>query len=88
MRHQKYEQSLEMEGFRNIFVHVDPPGVKYPDHTHSRITAHIVLEGQITLKTSKGLKTYTEGERFDVPAGEVHSAEIGDEGCKYMIGEK
>jgi hypothetical protein len=32
--------------------------------------------------------TYLPGERFDVPAGAVHSAIIGPEGCLYVIGEK
>ena len=88
MHYKELVQSLEVEGFRKIFIHSDPSGVKYPDHTHSSVTAHIVLEGYITLKTPEGVKNYTKGERFDVPAGEVHSAEIGEEGCKYMIGER
>jgi len=82
------EEKLEIEGFSGIFIHRDSPDAFYPDHTHFGITAHIVLEGDITLTSEGKTATYTPGQRFDVPAGEVHSAKIGPEGCRYMIGEK
>jgi len=31
---------------------------------------------------------YGAGERCDVPAGAVHSAEMGPAGCRYLIGER
>jgi hypothetical protein len=33
-------------------------------------------------------RTYRLGERCDVPAGAVHSARMGPQGCRYLIGEK
>jgi hypothetical protein len=33
-------------------------------------------------------RTYRAGERCDVPAGTVHSAEMGPQGYRYIIGEK
>lgn len=33
-------------------------------------------------------RSYRPGERCDVPAGAVHSASMGPEGCRYLIGEK
>ena len=52
-------------------------------------TAHIILEGEMTLTCGGSTKTYTAGERPpDVPAGAVHSARIGPSGCRYLIGEK
>jgi len=82
------EEKLEIEGFSGIFVHRDSPDAFYPDHTHSGITAHIVLEGDITVTSEGKTTTYQPGQRFDVPAGETHSAKIGPNGCRYMIGEK
>ena len=88
MTEKELEAQLISEGFSGIFVHRDSPNAFYPDHTHTGITAHIVLEGDITV-TSEGLtNNYKAGDRFDVPAGEVHSASIGQNGCRYMIGEK
>jgi len=85
---QELEAQLLSEGFSGIFVHRDSPNAFYPDHTHLGITAHIILDGEITVTSEGQTVTYKTGERFDVPAGEVHSASIGSEGCRYMIGEK
>ena len=88
MTEQELEEQLIDEGFSGIFVHRDSPHAHYPDHTHSGITVHIVLEGEITVTSEGQTITYKTGDRFDVPSGEVHSAKIGPDGCLYMIGEK
>mgnify|MGYP002788435395 CR=1 FL=1 len=88
MNEKELEKKLLSEGFSGIFVHRDRPGAHYPEHTHNGITAHIVLEGEITITSEGETATYRPGERFDVPAGAVHSAVIGASGCRYMIGEK
>ena len=88
MTEQELEEQLLSEGFTGIFVHRDSPNAFYPDHTHSGITAHIILDGEITVTSEGQTVTYKTGERFDVPSGEVHSANIGAEGCRYMIGQK
>lgn len=81
-------KSLQTEGFSHTYVWQDGSGVFYPEHTHATETAHIILSGEMTLTTSSGTKTYHPGERCDVPAGEVHSARVGPQGCRYLIGEK
>jgi len=88
MNERDLEKMLKEEGFSGIFIHRDSPNAYYPDHTHSGVTAHIVLEGEITLSSEGNTSTYRGGERFDVPKGTVHSARIGSSGCRYMIGEK
>lgn len=88
MTEKELEAQLISEGFSGIFVHRDSPNAFYPDHTHTGITAHIVLEGDITVTSEGQTNNYKAGDRFDVPAGEVHSASIGQNGCRYMIGEK
>lgn len=85
---QELEAQLISDGFSGIFIHRDSPNAFYPNHTHCGITAHIVLEGEITVTSEGKTLTYRTGDRFDVPAGEIHSAEIGPAGCRYMIGEK
>ena len=88
MTEQELKEQLRREGFSGIFIHSDSPNTFYPDHTHSGITAHIVLDGEITVTSEGKTVTYTKEERFDVPSGEVHSAKIGPNGCRYLIGEK
>jgi quercetin dioxygenase-like cupin family protein len=82
------EERLREEGFSNIFVWQDRPNAFYPDHTHPGVTAHIVLEGEITVTCHGVTKTYKAGDRLDVPKETVHSAKIGPKGCRYVIGEK
>ena len=83
------EQQLRREGFRQVYVWEDRPHAFYPDHTHGGETAHIILDGEMTLTCGGSTTTYRAGERPpDVPAGAVHSARMGPQGCRYVIGEK
>jgi quercetin dioxygenase-like cupin family protein len=82
------EKQLQREGFRHTYVWQDGPHESYPDHTHPVETAHIILEGEMTLSMGGSSETYRAGERCDVPAGAVHAARMGPSGCRYLIGEK
>lgn len=82
------EKQLRAEGFTHTYVWEDGPGVFYPDHTHPNATAHIILEGEMTVTSQGKTQTCKSGERFDVPAHTVHSAKMGPRGCRYLIGEK
>lgn len=82
------EEQLRSEGFHRTFIWEDSPGAFYPDHTHETETAHVILEGELTLTSEGETHTYQAGDRCDVPALTVHSAQIGPHGCRYLIGEK
>jgi mannose-6-phosphate isomerase-like protein (cupin superfamily) len=79
---------LRAEGFAHTFVWQDRANAFYNDHTHATLTAHIILDGEMTLTTAGTTTTYRAGDRCDVPAGAVHSARMGPSGCRYLIGEK
>jgi quercetin dioxygenase-like cupin family protein len=81
-------KQLAAEGFSRIFVWQDGPGAYYSDHAHAGRSAHIILEGEMTLTTEGRSQTYRSGDRCDVPAGAVHSARMGPHGCRYLVGEK
>jgi hypothetical protein len=81
-------KQLAVEGFTHTFVWQDGPYAFYPDHTHAGLTAHIILDGEMTLTTSGQRQTYRVGERCDVPGGRTHSAQMGSQGCRYLVGEK
>jgi quercetin dioxygenase-like cupin family protein len=83
-----FRKQLAAEGFSHIFVWEDEPAVFYSDHTHAGLTAHIILEGEVTLTTNGCSQTYRAGDRCDVPAGAAHSARMGPCGCRYLVGEK
>jgi len=82
------QRQLQSEGFLHTFVWQDGPNVFYSEHKHAQETAHIILDGEMTLTHAGVTRTYSEGERCDVPAGAVHSARMGPRGCRYLIGEK
>jgi mannose-6-phosphate isomerase-like protein (cupin superfamily) len=84
----KLAQQLRAEGFGHTYVWQDGPNATYADHTHAIETAHIILDGEMTLIIGGRSTTYRIGERCDVPAGAIHAARIGPSGCRYLIGEK
>ena len=43
-----FRQQLESEGFSHTYVWQDGPNAHYPDHTHAALTAHIILDGEMT----------------------------------------
>ena len=89
MSNRSPEQQLREEGFRRVYIWEDGPDAFYSDHTHPVDTAHIILEGEMTLTCGGSTITYVAGDRPpDVPAGAVHSARMGPRGCRYLIGEK
>ena len=81
-------RDLEREGFGRTYARQDGPWVYYPDHRHDGETAHIILDGEMTLTMAGASRTYCAGERCDVPAGAVHSARMGGQGCRYLVGER
>lgn len=88
MNKENWERKLREEGFSHIFVWQDGPQAFYPDHTHAETTAHIILDGEMTLTVEGKTQTFKVGERIDVPARTVHSAKMGERGCQYIVGEK
>jgi len=52
------------------------------------LSAHIILEGEMTVTVKGETRTCKAGERFDVDPQTVHSARMGPKGCRYLIGEK
>ena len=82
------ESQLHAEGFVHTYVWQDGPHAHYSDHNHATETAHVILDGQMTLTMDGRSVTYNAGDRVDVPAGAVHSALMGPGGCRYLVGER
>jgi len=88
MKEKELADQLRSEGFAHTYVWQDGPDAFYSDHTHATETAHIVLAGEMSLTMDGRTQRFAAGERCDVPAGAVHSARMGPQGCRYLIGEK
>jgi mannose-6-phosphate isomerase-like protein (cupin superfamily) len=82
------EHELRAEGYLHTYVWQDGANAFYSDHTHAVETAHVILDGEMTLTQGSATRTFGIGERCDVPAGAMHSAKMGPRGCRYLIGEK
>lgn len=88
MTESELARELEKQGFGHTYVWQDGPNAYYPDHTHAMETAHVILQGEMTLTMDGRTKTHRAGERCDVRAGTAHSAKMGPQGCRYLIGER
>jgi len=88
MDERELNRQLQREGFAHTYVWQDVPNAFYPEHTHESETAHIILSGEMTLIVAGDSATYGTGDRWDVPAGTVHSARMGPAGCRHLIGER
>jgi quercetin dioxygenase-like cupin family protein len=88
MNEAQFRKQLEEEGFETLYVWEDGPGAFYSDHKHLGHSAHIILDGEMTLTMQGSSRTYRVGDRVDVPGSAVHSAKMGPMGCRYLIGEK
>ncbi|KAF2682858.1 hypothetical protein K458DRAFT_306481 [Lentithecium fluviatile CBS 122367] len=88
---QEAEKEVASWGFNHVFTWSDGPNAYYPPHTHSGLTTHLILKGQLTITypNDKGPKkeTFGPGARIDVDARRLHEVWMGDEGCTYVIGE-
>lgn len=82
------KELLKQEGFKHVHVWQDGPNASYVTHTHQKKTAHIILDGEMTISV-EGVGTFVlkRGDRYDVPAHTPHSARMGASGCCYIVGE-
>jgi mannose-6-phosphate isomerase-like protein (cupin superfamily) len=85
MDEERIASQLRQEGVRHT---EDGPNVFYPEHTRDGETVHIILSGEMSATINGQSKSYKPGERCDVPAGVSHSARIGSQVCRYLIGER
>jgi len=88
MEEKDLAEQLILEGYAHLYVWEDGPGVEYREHTHRAESAHIILNGEMSMTMNGETKTYRTGERCDLPAGIVHSARTGPQGCRYLIAER
>lgn len=81
-----FSQKLKDDGYLHIFEWADAPNTVYEEHEHKGRTAFYILRGAVTF-TSGFDKTFSAGERFDVPPGIKHAAIVGPEGCDWIVAE-
>ncbi|KAH8117645.1 hypothetical protein DFH11DRAFT_1504873 [Phellopilus nigrolimitatus] len=90
-RENNNEKQVRSWGFKHVFTWTDAPLSHYPPHSHSMLTTHLIICGQLTIMyphdPTPMKETFGPGGRVDVDARRVHEVWIGEEGCTYVIGE-
>jgi quercetin dioxygenase-like cupin family protein len=87
MSKELFKQKLEDEGFLHIFEWYDEPGTEYPAHAHKGAVSMYILEGGLTFWFGDEEIVLKEGDRFDAPVGKEHTAKVGSQGCRFLVGE-
>jgi quercetin dioxygenase-like cupin family protein len=66
------------------------PGDRYAPHSHGYEKVLYCVEGSITFVLDGGGKRVelAAGDRMVLPAGTVHSAEVGEGGCTCIEGRR
>lgn len=82
-----FKKIFELENFPIIYEWHDGPDTKYPEHSHQGKVSFYVVEGSVTF-TGGIEQSVSQYQRIDVPVGIKHTATVGMEGCKYIVGQE
>ncbi len=88
MTKSEFKELLQKEGYSTLHEYVDKPGDVFPDHSHEGDQKMRVFAGSIIIRMSGEETECRVGDEYFFPKGVVHSANVGSEGCDYIVGEK
>jgi hypothetical protein len=60
MTERELVKQLDREGFGQAYVWENGPNVYYPGHTHATETAHVIVQGEMTLTIDGKTRTYRQ----------------------------
>lgn len=85
---ERWLQKFEQEDFTSVYEWQDPAGKVYEEHSHKGKVSIFVTDGSIFFDFSGKKKEVKANERFNIPAGVLHSAVVGPQGWIVIIGEE
>ena len=88
MDERSFEARLRQQGYPEIRTNELPPNKRNAEHSHPFDVLALVLEGDITLTTDGGARTYRAGDEFSMKAGCPHVEDVGAAGVKYLVGRR
>ncbi|MRJ06414.1 MAG: cupin domain-containing protein [Epsilonproteobacteria bacterium] len=81
-------QSLQKQGYKNIFLWRDKKGTYYPLHAHPYEEIRVVLDGELVIVEENGTRHHLrKGDRLKVSPGLRHEAFVLED-CKYICGSR
>lgn len=80
-------KSILTTEFPIVYEWYDEPNTKYPEHNHQGKVSFYIIDGSVTF-TSGIDQIVSQYQRIDVPVGVKHTAVVGLEGCRYIVGQE
>jgi quercetin dioxygenase-like cupin family protein len=81
-----FESDLRREGFEVVHGGLQCGFAEDP-HTHDFDARIMVLSGEITVTRDNKADTFRAGDHCELPAGCLHSTQVGPEGVAYIVGK-
>ena len=85
---EEFAAKLRQDGFTEVETKNAEPGRVNPPHAHDYDVCALVHDGEITLTSEGGSRTYRAGEVFAMTRGCEHAERIGDAGMRYTVGRR
>lgn len=82
----RFEAELLRDGFTDIATKSLPHAPPNTEHAHEFDVRALVLEGAITLTTTRGSRTYRQGDVFVMERGREHTEAVEASGVRYVFG--
>jgi len=83
----EFEAELRREGYRVVNSSLKPNMLE-ANHCHDFDAKLLVLGGEITITRDNKAETFRAGECCMVPAGCMHTEQVGPEGVAYVSGRR
>ncbi|WP_456452815.1 cupin domain-containing protein [Hydrogenimonas sp.] len=74
-------ETLEKEGYFNIFRWCDAAGTRYPEHTHPHDEVRWILSGRLFIIEEGATLDLGPGDRMESEADTPHSAFVPEDVC-------
>lgn len=84
---EQYKKTLQDEGFPVVYEWFDEAETIYEKHEHQDKVSFYIVEGNLTMNFQDKSIELKKGDRFDVPPKTKHSAVVGGDGCRYVVGQ-
>ena len=87
MDQHEFAADLRRDGFRPVYASLRPH-MKEANHCHDFDARLFVLGGEITITRDNTPETFRAGQCCEVPAGCMHTEQVGPEGVAYLSGRR
>ncbi|WP_405424769.1 cupin domain-containing protein [Pantoea stewartii] len=88
MTEHQFRTLLAEKGFAEPVIVEREAHSELDQHDHPFEAMALILEGDITLFTEDGVRTYLVGDIFHLQAGQPHRETFGAQGVRYLAGRK